>query len=79
MTSFFFLSINYAKRITKRHILLTAIYTFAVGLIFELLQFSSVVRGTFDVLDICTYIISILAACIVEKYILEDRNEKNED
>lgn len=76
MISLFFISVNYSKRITKRYILLTAIYTFALGLIFELLQLANVVRGTFDILDIITYIISILLACIVEKYIWRDENEK---
>lgn len=76
MVSFYFFSVNYSKRITKRYILLTSIYTFALGVFFELLQLANVVKGTFDILDIITYIISIILAGIVEKYIWRDENEK---
>ena len=76
MVSFYFFSINYSQRITKNYIIFTSIYTFALGLIFELLQLVNIVRGTFDILDIATYIISILLASIVEKYIWRDENEK---
>lgn len=76
MLSFYFFSINYSKRITKRYIILTSTYSFALGLIFELFQYAKKVKGTFDILDIITYTISILFACIVEKYIWRDENEK---
>ena len=76
MISFYFFSINYSIRITKKYILFTSVYTFALGLIFELLQLANIVRGTFDILDIITYIIAILLAGIAEKYIWRDENEK---
>ena len=58
MVSFYFFSINYSKRITKKYILFTSVYTFVLGLIFELLQLVNIVRGTFDIFDIITYIIA---------------------
>ena len=76
MVSFYFFSINYSKGITKKYILLTSSYTFALGLTFELLQFANIVRGAFDIFDIITYVISILLASIVEKYIWRDEDEK---
>lgn len=76
MISFYFFSVNYSKRITKKYILFTSVYTFALGLFFELLQLANIVRGTFDILDIITYVIAILLADIVEKYIWRDENEK---
>lgn len=78
MMSFYFFSINYSKRITNNYILLTSIYTFTIGLIFELLQLANIVKGTFDIFDIITYSISILFACVVEKYIWRYENEKND-
>lgn len=77
MFSFFFLSVNYSKRITKKYIILTSIYALALGTLFELLQMVNVVKGTFDILDIIVYIISIIIACIVEKLLWRDENEKN--
>ena len=77
MFSFFFLSVNYSKRITKKYIILTSTYALAMGTLFELLQMENVVKGTFDILDIIVYIISILIACIVEKLLWRDENEKN--
>lgn len=77
MFSFFFLSVNYSKRITKKYIILTSTYALALGTLFELLQMANVVKGTFDILDIIVYIISILIACIVEKLLWRDENEKN--
>lgn len=79
MISFYFFSINYSKGITKKYILLTSFYTFAFGLIFELLQLINIVKGTFDIFDIITYAISILIASIVEKYIWREENEKNKN
>lgn len=76
MTSFYFFSINYMKRITKRYIIFTAVYTFIIGVFFEKLQQAKIVKGTFDLYDIITYGISILLACIIEKYIWRERNEK---
>lgn len=77
MFSFFFLSVNYSKRITKKYVTLTSLYALALGILFELLQMANVVRGTFDILDIIVYIIAILIACIVEKHLWRDENEKN--
>lgn len=76
MLSFYFMSVNFSKKITKRYILFTAIYCFMIGLFFELLQLSSLINGTFDVFDIIWYVITIIIACFVEKYCWREKNEK---
>ena len=77
MVSFYFFSINYAKKITKKYIIATSIYVIALGLMFEMMQYSNIVKGTFDILDIITYIIAIIIANIVELLIwrYEDENK----
>lgn len=76
MISFYLFSINFTKQLTSKYILLTSIYAFILGLLFELLQFFNIVSGTFDILDIITYVIAIIFACIVEKIIWRYENEK---
>ena len=65
--SFYTISTLLAKNITKNYILLSAVYVISIGILFELLQFTGIVRGTFDVWDILVYIIFSLVACLIEK------------
>jgi len=71
--SFYSLSVIFSKGITKNYIILTAIYVIVISVIFELLQFTGIVRGTFDVFDIMIYIISTIFASLIEKYYWGDR------
>ena len=75
--SFFFMSIRFATNITKKYILLTSLYVFCIALLFELLQFFKIVKGTFDILDVITYTISIILACLIEILIRRKENEKS--
>jgi len=71
--SFYSLSAIFSKQITKNYIIFTAIYVIVIGLLFELLQFTGIVRGTFDCFDILVYIISTITACLLEKYYWRDK------
>ena len=75
--SFFFIAVNFSKNITQRYILLTSIFVFVIGIIFEIMQLVNIANGTFDLIDILVYFIAILIACFVEKKYLEGKNEKN--
>lgn len=66
--SFYSLSTIFSKAITKNYIIFTALYVIIIGIFFEFLQFTGIVKGTFDVFDILVYIISTIIACLVEKY-----------
>lgn len=79
MFSFFIFSINFSKEITKRYLVLTVIYTITLGVIFELLQLTKYVKGTFDIFDVITYIISIAVACFAEIFFWRDENEKTKN
>lgn len=74
--SFFFLSISFTVSLTEHNLLLNSLYVFGIALVYESLQYFHIVKGTFDVLDIFIYIISITIACLVEKYIRRKENEK---
>lgn len=65
--SFYFASINFAQKITKRYMIFTALYVFLLALFFELLQLVHVINGTFDIFDIIIYFISICIASLIEK------------
>ena len=65
--SFYSLSTIFSKGLTKNYIIFTAVYVIIISLCFELLQFTGIVRGTFDIFDIIVYIISTIAACLIEK------------
>lgn len=66
--SFYSLSTIFSKAITKKFVIFTAIYVIIIGVFFEFLQFTGIVKGTFDVFDILVYIISTIIACLIEKY-----------
>ena len=74
---FFFISINFTKNLFKHDILINSLYVLLIALIYEALQITNMVRGTFDPIDIIVYIISIVIAGLVEKYIRRKENEKN--
>ena len=74
--SFYFIAINFSKNITKKYILLTSIFVFSIGIIFEIMQLINIAHGTFDLIDIFVYLIAILISCLIEKYIMEGKNEK---
>lgn len=65
--SFFCISCNFMKNITKKYILATAVYTFLLGCIFEICQLNHLVKGTFDILDLLAYISAIIFTCFIEK------------
>lgn len=75
--SFFFININFAYNISKKALILNSIYIFVIALIFEFLQLFNIARGTFDVLDILIYSISIIIACFLENKIKRNEYEKN--
>lgn len=74
--SFFFMSISFTIKLAKHNLLLNSLYVFGIALLYELLQYFHIVKGTFDIIDILIYIISITVACLVEKYIRRKENEK---
>jgi hypothetical protein len=71
--SFYSFSTLFSKSITKKYIVFTAFYVVIIGIIFEFLQFTGIVKGTFDVFDILVYIISTIIACLIEKYYWGDK------
>lgn len=75
--SFFFISINFAYNISKKALLLNSIYVFGIALLFELLQYFNIARGTFDIVDIFIYSITIIFACIIENKIRRNECEKS--
>ena len=75
--SFYFASINFAYNISNKYIILNSIYIFSVALLFELMQYYDIVEGTFDILDLIIYIISITVACLIEIKIRRNENEKS--
>ena len=74
--SFFFISIIFMAIIIKHSIIINSIYVFLVSVLYECLQCFNIAKGTFDMLDILNYIISILIACLIEKLIRRKENEK---
>lgn len=74
--SFFFLSINFTKNITKYNLLINSTYVFCIAMIYEFLQYFHIVNGTFDFIDISIYIFSIIIACLIEKIIRRKENDK---
>lgn len=67
IASFFFIATVFSKKISKRYILLTSIYVITIGILFEMLQLNSIIKGTFDLIDIVVYIIFTLISCLIEK------------
>lgn len=65
--SFYSICAIFSKGLIKNYILFTAIYVIIIGILFEFLQFTGIVRGTFDIWDIITYIISSIVASLIEK------------
>ena len=75
--SFFFVSISFAKKISKKPLLLNCIYVLSIAIIFEFLQKMDMISGTFDILDILVYVISILSAYFIEKKLRREKYEKS--
>ena len=75
--SFYFASVNFAFNISKNYIVLNSIYVFLISMLFEILQYYGVVKGTYDIVDILIYIISIVISCLIEVKIRRKDNEKN--
>ena len=74
--SFFFLSIYFTSKLTKNDLIINSLYVFSIAILYELLQCYHIVKGTFDIVDIFIYIISIIIACLVEQYIRRKEKEK---
>ena len=64
------------KNITKYYKFLTSLYVIVLGIVFEVMQLLGIVGGIFDFIDILVYTFAALISCIVEKYIMEEKNEK---
>ena len=74
--SFFFISIIFMSNIVKHSIIINSIYVFSISMLYECLQYFNIVNGTFDILDILIYVISILIACLIEKIVRRKENEE---
>lgn len=74
--SFYIMCSYIMKLMTKKYKLLTGLYVVLIGIVYELLQLFNITSGTFDVLDILTYIIAVAVGSIIEKKIWSERNEK---
>lgn len=70
--SFYSIISVFSKEITKNYILFTTLYINIIAIFFELLQFTGIVRGTFDIFDIIIYAISCFIAILIEKYYWRD-------
>ena len=75
--SFFFMSINFSKNITKYDLLLNSLFIIVISLTYETLQFYNIVGGSFDIIDITLYFMSIIVSCLIEIKIRRRENEKN--
>ena len=73
MISFYSISVIFSKEITKNYIIFTALYVNIIGILFELLQLTGIVGGTFDIFDIVAYAISSIIAILIEKYYWRDK------
>ncbi len=74
--SFYFLSISIMSNITKNDLLFNSLYVLIISLLYEFLQYFKIINGTFDLLDIIIYVLSIGLASLIEIKIRR-KNEKN--
>ena len=75
--SFYFSSINFAFNISKNYIVLNSVYVLLISMLFELLQYFGIIKGTYDTVDIFIYIFSIMIACLIEIKMRRKENEEN--
>lgn len=75
--SFFFMSINFTSNITKKSVIVNSLFVLFIALIYEFLQYHKIIGGTFDLIDISLYIVSVILACLVEKIIRRNEYEKS--
>ena len=75
--SFYFASINFAFNISKNYIVLNSVYVLLISMLFELLQYFGIIKGTYDTVDIFIYIFSIMIACLIEIKMRRKDNDKN--
>ena len=76
--SFFFLTIIFSFNISeKKYLFISGIYVASIGIIFEILQYFNIAKGTFDFFDIVIYLIAILIACFIETKLRRRESEKN--
>ena len=73
--SFFFISINFSKRIFRNYILANSLYVLGVAFLYEIIQLLHIVKGTFDPIDLILYVASVITACLVEKYLWREKYE----
>ena len=78
MFSFYFFRVIFSKKVTKKYISVTAFYSLFLGIGFEIMQKTRLIKGTFDYWDITIYVISISIACLIEKYWGRKENEKEQ-
>ena len=75
--SFYFASIVFVKNVFKKSILVNSLYILLFAMIYEVFQLFGFINGTFDYLDLITYLISILLSCLIELFFRRIENEKN--
>ena len=75
--SFFFMSINFTSNITKKSVIVNSLFVLFIALIYEFLQYHKIIGGTFDLIDISLYIVSVVLACLVENIIRRNEYEKS--
>ena len=64
--SFFFMSINFTKHITKNDLIINSIYVIAIAFCYELLQLFGIAKGIFDIIDLIIYVLSVLFCSRIE-------------
>ena len=75
--SFFFMSINFTKNICKKDLFINSLYVLFIGILYELFQLFNITNGTFDIIDITIYILSVLIADYIEIRLRRNEYEKN--
>lgn len=75
--SFYFANINFAFSISKNYVVLNSVYVLLISMLFELLQYFGIIKGTYDIMDIFIYILFIMIACLIENKMRRKENEEN--
>lgn len=65
--SFYLVSSSILKQISKNYNWLALLYCAVFSILFEVLQKFNIVKGTFDIFDIVTYMISLLFICFLDE------------
>ena len=71
------MSINFTKNICKKDLFINSLYVLFIGILYELFQLFNITNGTFDIIDITIYILSVLIADYIEIRLRRNEYEKN--